>query len=204
MSNEKTDTAARIDEIVRAVEDASGPSPFAPRQAHPNMGVTIDQKTGQVSEVEYKSPQDAALAAQRAAESQDLDITDGVSLEHSYKQLLGELQREQARLDEHYFDRQTGAKEYAVQGAARDALQRRVATLGEAAVYQHDRYGAALAARADKAELAEGQAAAERMGDAWTSGDPKRRAIYAEEMLREEARALAQVAIRVKLGLPVE
>lgn len=194
-----TSHGPNVDAFIDAVAASRGGEPSrlsAPPQLQRQPNMRVNTATG---EVEFATPEDAELAAQLAAQ-EDGDIRDNVNLDATYRQLLAELQREQERLNEHRFDPATGGKVYAVEGAAREALQRRVDQLGQEAVWTLERYGKAKAARQAKAELAQRQLAAEALAEEWINGDASRREALRQALKNYEAGAIAEVVTRMKLG----
>lgn len=196
LAQEAVEGGARVDDVIDAIAAARGkPSPIQVQQPHPH--IRVNTATGEVS---YATPQDEALAAELAGQPQEDDILDNVSLAASQRQLLARLGDAQARLDEHTFNAETGEKIYRVQGRDRENLERQVNDLGRAAVEQHERYSRALDARQRKAEQAQRDIEGDAMATEWIAGNPQRRATLAKAIEEYEARQLAEVIVRKRLG----
>lgn len=197
LAQEAVEGRARVNDVIDAIQAARGgkPSPIQVQPPHPHM--RYNTATGEVS---YATPQDEQLAAELAAQPQDDDIADNVSLKHAYDSLLRELSRETERLNEHTFNAETGERIYRVQGRDREVLARRVDQLSQEAVYQFDRYQRALDARQRKAEQAQRDIEGDAMATEWIGGNPQRRETLAKAIEEYEARQLAEIIVRKRLG----
>ena len=192
----QSDRQSAVDAVVDAIQtNRGGPAAVTAVQRTPAMSYN----TARPDEIVYHSDEDRRLAEQ-AVESQDtLDDRDPA---HEFKTLIDRVTAENAKLEEHTFDPQTGAKVYVLaEGSeARRVQQARVQQLCLDAEYQEGVYKRALDARAvrDAAVLRGGDAAA--IAVAFTNGDPRRQALLDKALEEAEARHVAEAMIRARLG----
>jgi hypothetical protein len=172
---------AAVDELVRNVEAGSNVR-VTPRSHHVSVNLATDT-----------TPVDG-LAEERIADD------DSRNIDAEVRAWQTRLDAAYAELDAKEYDVTTGEPRYVLRGEAREIALRRYDSMAASAAYDAERLAVMQAQRAEREAQRQREQEAELLGQAWSGGDPAKRAILDEELKRADAAHVAQLIIRARGG----